>query len=210
MDKGVISIPENFNTPAEGLVFSSIIPKIPYAVSSRIPQGVTHAMLIISAVFLILIVILLIRINKKYAVGLVIFISFISLLYVVSRISNPLYVSQTEVDALTVLKKLNSGNVLLYDKDCLKCNWSTEYKPAAMEGRKNYVEEISGKQIIYSLDFVLAKSPDAAKQILKDLKIRYIYLAKYEDYVEALSFNPKDIDVEKVYENANGVIYEII
>ena len=74
---------------------------------------------------------------------------------------------------------------------------------------RHYFHKNCLKQFFYSLAFVLAKNPEEAKAILKNTKTRYIYLAKYEDYIESLSFNPLDIGVRKVYENANAAIYEV-
>lgn len=202
-------ISDNYLFTSNGYVFSELMPKIPYAVRYRIPQILVKFILFGITMVLILLIIMLSKKSKKYSVGFILISFFILLFYIVARNSYPLYVSQSEIDALSVLSRLDFGKVLLYDKDCLKCKWSTKNKPAAMEGRKNYVKELSGKPIVYSLDFVLAKTPDEGKEVLKKLGVKYIYLAKYEDYIEALSFNPQDLNLKKVYENANGVIYEI-
>ncbi len=202
-------IPDNFLFSSDGYVFSEIMPKIPYTFKYRIPPMLISLAIMIVFIISIAVFYILQKRNRKYFSGFIIFLLFVILLYIISRISNPLYVSQSEIDALLVLKRLDSGLVLVYDKDCLKCKWSTKNKPAAMEGRKKYVKDISRKPIVYSLNFVLAKSPDEGQEVLNKLGVKYIYLAKYEDYIEALSFNPLDLDLEKVYENSNGTIYEI-
>ena len=208
--KGSKIIPsEGFVVSGEGLVFTEIKPKIPYAVKSRI-YPINLNFIIALVVFLSLILLTYsIKKNKKIAVTIIIFVVAGSFVYLILRINKPLYVSQSEIDSLLVLKNLGSGKVLLYDKDCLRCAWSGNNKPAAMEGRKKYVEKIGKKPIVYSLDFVLAKNPDEAKIILEKNNIRYIYLTKYEDYIEQIAFNPKDLKIRKIFENANAAIFEV-
>ncbi|KKQ34091.1 MAG: hypothetical protein US51_C0053G0003 [Microgenomates group bacterium GW2011_GWA2_37_6] len=200
---------EEFVIPKEGLVFTEIKPKIPYAVKSRIyPMDIN--LIIVLGIFLSLILFTFaIKKNRKIAVTIIVFAVAGSFIYLILIINKPLYVSQSEIDALFILKNLGSGKVLLYDKDCLRCRWNSKDKPAAMEGRKDYVREISKKPIVYSLDFVLAKNPEQAKNILKKTKTKYIYLTKYEDYIEAIAFNPKDLKIRKIFENANAAIFEV-
>ena len=190
-------------------MFTEIKPKIPYAVKSRIyPMDIN--LIIVLGIFLSLILFTFaIKKNRKIAVTIIVFAVAGSFIYLILIINKPLYVSQSEIDALFILKNLGSGKVLLYDKDCLRCRWNSKDKPAAMEGRKDYVREISKKPIVYSLDFVLAKNPEQAKNILKKTKTKYIYLTKYEDYIEAIAFNPKDLKIRKIFENANAAIFEV-
>ena len=209
IEKNKIVPSEKYIIPPEGLILTDLKPKIPFAAKSRISQAAIYLLI---SFFIFVAVILVIKFNqknKRLAIYLVGFIGFLFIVYIVLRLNNHLYVSQSEVDALGVLKNLDDGKVLIYDKDCLRCSWTGKNKPAAMEGRKDYVGKMSKKQFFYSLAFVLAKNPEEAKAILKNTKTRYIYLAKYEDYIESLSFNPLDIGVRKVYENANAAIYEV-
>ncbi len=124
-------------------------------------------------------------------------------------IPNRYYVSQTEYDALGVLKKLKNGLVLVYDKDCLDCAFSSAFKPAAMAGTKGYVSKYSGKPVIQDISFLLSKTSQEAGKALRDKGVTYVYLAKYEDYIESLPYLPEDLGVTKVYENANAEIWKV-
>lgn len=119
------------------------------------------------------------------------------------------YISQTEYNALTVLKKLKSGNVLTFDKNCLKCTFLSQYKPSAASGNKSYISKYSGKKTDIDISFLLARSSAEARHILKDKNIRYIYLTHYEDYIESLPYLPQDLGLKKVYQNANAEIWEV-
>ena len=119
------------------------------------------------------------------------------------------YVSQTEIDGLTVLKRMASGNVLVYDKDCLKCTFSSQFKPAAAAGVESYVSKYSSKPVAQDISFLLAKNSVDAKKILKDKKIKYVYLARYESYVESLPYSPEDLGLERIYRNANAEIWKV-
>lgn len=118
-------------------------------------------------------------------------------------------ISQTEYDALTVLKRLPTGNVLSYDKDCLKCGFTGQYKPAAVAGKKAYIHTYSNKPVVIDISFLLARSSTDARRILKDKNIRYVYLAHYEDFSETLPYLPQDLGLKKIYQNANAEIWEV-
>lgn len=196
---------EKYLYSEKGLIFREFLPKIPFALKSRIPAPIIYLVIFIALIIYLLSFVIIYFINKKYAFVLLALL----LIYPTYRFINPIYVSQSEVDALLVLKKESEGNVLIYDKDCLRCKFSTKSKPAASEARKKYVKEMSGKNTIQSLNFVLAKNSDHAKEILQNLDIKYIYLSKYEEYIEVLSFNPLDLGITKIYENGNAVIYKV-
>lgn len=204
-----IYIPQNFVYSPDGLEFSEIKPKIPFAIKSRLPQALIYFLVSFLALTLIAMFIVLREKKPRYAKYLIFVAVIICLAYVISRMNRSLYVSQSEIDALFLLQNLNDGKVLLYDKDCLRCTWTGNNKPAAMEGRKDYVERLSKKKIVYSLDLVLAKNPDEAKKILRKTNAKYIYLTKYEDYIEQIAFNPKDLGIKKIFENANATIFQI-
>ncbi|MBI4097965.1 MAG: hypothetical protein HY426_02905, partial [Candidatus Levybacteria bacterium] len=215
-DSGLVRISSDSIYPSseyiyssDGLEFSEIKPKIPFALKSRTPQILIYILVALFVLALAALLIVLKKKNRKYANLFLFGLVLGFLLYAGFKMNRHLYVSQSEIDALLVLKNLDNGKVLLYDKDCLRCRWTSKNKPAAMEGRKDYVEKLSKKEVVYSLDFVLAKNPDEAKNVLRKTGARYIYLAKYEDYIEALSFNPADLGVKRSYENANAVIYEV-
>lgn len=118
-------------------------------------------------------------------------------------------ISQSEMDALKVLKSLPSGKVLVYSRDCLDCAYETRFKPAAMAGKKGYVKKYSGKKIYEDLKFSTAKSSKVAKNELIAKDITYVYLSKYEDYIEPLPYIPKDLELERVFENANAEIWRV-
>lgn len=118
-------------------------------------------------------------------------------------------ISQTEMDALKVLKDLPEGKVLTYDRDCLDCSFQTKFKPASMAGKKGYVKKYSDKDIIEDLKFSTVKTSLEAKKELENKNVTYVYLSKYEDYIESLPYLPQDLGLSKVYENANAEIWKI-
>lgn len=126
------------------------------------------------------------------------------------RIPTPQFytISQTEMDALKVLENLPDGNVLTYDRDCLDCGFQTKFKPAAMAGKKGYVRDLSGKSVVEDYAFSIAKTSADARKILEDKNIKYVYLAKYEDYIETLPYLPQDLGLTRIYTNANAEIWE--
>lgn len=119
-------------------------------------------------------------------------------------------ISQSEMDALKVLESLPDGKVLTYNRDCLDCAYETRFKPAAMAGKKEYVEKYSGKKIYEDLKFSTARSSKEAKNELMKKNITYVYLSNYEDYIEPLPYIPEDLGLERVYENANAKIWKVI
>ncbi len=119
------------------------------------------------------------------------------------------YISQSEYDALQVLKKQKMGNVLAFDKDCIKCAFTSQYKPAAAAGKKSYINVFTNKPVQIDISFLLARSSVNAKNILKEKNIRYIYLSKYESYVESLPYLPQDLGLKRVYQNANAEIWKV-
>jgi hypothetical protein len=105
-------------------------------------------------------------------------------------------VSQEEVSALNYLKTLTQGRVLVQSHECLQCSWHTTYKPAAYSNRKNYVATISGKPLVYNQKIFTSTDRTLAKRELQRLGVKYIYLVKYEDYLEKMPFSPGDLGVE--------------
>lgn len=206
IEDGSITTSEKFLYTENGFLFREFSPKIPFAIRSRLPEVFIYIVLFILAILSSVLFTILYRLRKKYTLILLIIFIFGYLIY---KLINPLYVSQSEIDALLVLKNLNDGRVLVFDKDCLRCKWTSKYKPAVMEGRRTYVSEFSNKEIVKSLDFVLSRNPDDAKKIISSMGIKYIYLAKYNNYIESLSFSPEDLGIRKIYENGNAVIYEV-
>lgn len=120
------------------------------------------------------------------------------------------FISQSEYDALQVLKKQSKGKVLAFDQNCLKCIFTSQYKPAAAAGQKSYITKYTNMPVEINISFLLSNSSKEAKTILKDKNIRYIYLTHYEDYTETLPFLPQDLGLKRVYQNANVTIWKTL
>lgn len=206
-EKEISVIPrKEFNVPSEGLVFSGFSFNVPFAIKYRLEQYKFPAVIILLALGLVFI-----RIIRKRKI-LLLYCS-IGLLFLVApafmyRANMRYYVSQTEVDGLSVLSRLPKGMVLVFDKDCLRCKFETPYKPAAAGGIKSYVKRLSGQETIVDFSFSIAKISKEARKILEDKDIDYVYLVKYEDYIEHLPYLPQDLGLSKLYENANVEIWK--
>jgi hypothetical protein len=44
---------------------------------------------------------------------------------------------------------------------------------------------------------------------LNKLNVRYVYLVKFEGYEEKMPFSPGDLNVEKIFSNANAEIWRV-
>jgi len=119
-------------------------------------------------------------------------------------------IPQDEMYALNFLKKLPSGKILVYDHECLQCEYHTEYKPPAFANIRNYIQRHGGHRIIYNRTVFQAKTREEAKIELKKSKVRYVYLVKFESYFEQLPFSPGDLGVEKIFSNANSEIWRVL
>jgi hypothetical protein len=119
-------------------------------------------------------------------------------------------VSAEELLALNYLGAKASGKVLVYNNECLQCEYHSQYKPAVFANLRDYIGKYSNKKIIYDTSVFEELDRKKAKMILKNLDASYIYLAKYESYIEKLPFSPGDLGVEKIFENANTVIWEVV
>lgn len=118
-------------------------------------------------------------------------------------------VNQSEIDALEHLASLPYGRVAVMSNGCLICKWYTEYPPPAFAGKKNYVGKLSHKPIVYNSTVFIAQSRQQGRQELKKLGVKYIYIVRYEGYLELMPFSPGDLNVEKIYENANTQIWKV-
>lgn len=128
------------------------------------------------------------------------------------------YVSQAELDSLTRLKSLPKGNILVLNKDCLQCQWTTKFKPAAFSNKRSYVKKFSQKELILdnklvefssnNLDSKTELKKESAYSYLKGLNVKYIFLVKHEDYQEKLPFSPGDLGVERIFVNSDSEIWE--
>jgi len=129
------------------------------------------------------------------------------------------FVSQSEVDGLLKLKQKDSGNILVPDSVCLQCSSRTPFPPAALASKRNYVKKISGKKVIFDDNLIEIKGnnfdkrstipKEAAKDYLKKLKVKYIYLTKHEDYLEKVPYSPGDMNVTRIFINSDVEIWEV-
>lgn len=119
------------------------------------------------------------------------------------------FVNQGELDALNRLRVMPGKKIIVYDKVCLQCAWHTLHMPAVFANKKDYVRKVTGKNIIYNSSIFNAKTRPEAKQELIKLNADYIYLVKFEDYVESAPFSPGDLNIEEVYSNANAQIWKV-
>lgn len=119
------------------------------------------------------------------------------------------YVSQAEVDALNRLSDLPAGIVMVYDKECLGCEWYGPVKPAFFSNKRSYVKYLGKHQIIYNSAVYEAKDQQEAKREFDKLNAKYIYLTKYAKYIEKIPFSPGDLNIEKIYDNANAEIWRV-
>lgn len=114
-----------------------------------------------------------------------------------------------ELEALSKLRTMPAGKVLVFDNECLQCTYHTQIKPPAIAGIKSYVEKLSGKKIVKNKSVFVAADQQQARKEFKKFNVEYIYLSKFEDYVEKTPFSPGDLGIEKIYENANAEIWRI-
>lgn len=118
-------------------------------------------------------------------------------------------IPQGEIDALYRLSVLSAGKVMVFDNECLQCSWHTEFKPLAFSNLRGYVAKFGRRPIVYNSSVFSAKTREEAKKDFDKLHVKYVYLVKFEDYVEKLPFSPGDLGVEKIYSNANAEIWKV-
>lgn len=128
-------------------------------------------------------------------------------------------IPQGEIYALNFLKNLPSGKVLVYDHECLQCEYHTEYKPPSFANIRGYVGKYGGHPAVYNNSivsnsaydepFYQPKTREEIKNELISTKVKYIYLVKFESYFEKLPFSPGDLSVEKIFSNANAEIWRV-
>lgn len=210
-DYSEINMNENWIVGKDGLIISDWTPTIPYALRSRLVHIHKGWILvgIIIAVGIQFVLIKYLKIIIKHLKRILIILSAVVTLVVFNQLIARYYISQDEISALTYLAKLPKGEVLVYDKDCLRCIWYSKYKPAALANKRKYVATISNQKIIYNLSIFNASSPQEARKNLVATGAKYIYLTKYSDNIENLSFNPRDLGIKKIFENANAQIWEV-
>ncbi len=204
-----LAIPSNLyaqSTPSKtGIVFTDYTLTIPFAVKQTLPFPIEYVfggVVLVGALGIIVF-------KKKMIIALIAGIFILAVLLSFLFPDTKFYISQSEVDALKILKQLPGGTVLVYEKDCFNCKFETKYKPAAASGKKSYVSKYSEKDVDINYDFQIAKDSSTARQILKDQGITYVYLSKYADSIETLPYLPQGLGLSKVYENANAEIWKV-
>lgn len=119
------------------------------------------------------------------------------------------WVSAEELAALRYLAGLPGGKVLVYSHECLQCEYHSLYKPAVFANLRNYVSKAAKKPIVYNSSVFEGIDRLTTKKELEKTKVKYIYLVKYENYIEKLPFSPGDLGIEKIFENANAEIWAV-
>ncbi len=120
------------------------------------------------------------------------------------------WISPEEIIGLDKLRQLPAGRVLVYDYECLQCEYFGDYRPATFANTRNYIQKYSGKAIIYNRGIFDAKSQDGLKSKVKSAGASYIYVSKYAPDIELLRFSPGDYGIEKIFENAMVQIWKVV
>ncbi len=191
-----------------GVTVEKIGFRIPFTVARRLPIILINFAPAIFMISILLILFLAYKfLPKPYYKFIILMVLISAVVFFASR--QKLYVSEDEMAALSYLSRQPGGTVLVYDKDCLRCVWQTPQEPAAMAGYKGYVSRFSDKLVVKSLALPLAKSPEDIKAELKRVHAKYVYLTKYEDYIESLPYPPEILGLGKAYESANAQIWRV-
>lgn len=128
-------------------------------------------------------------------------------------------IPQGEIYALNFLKSLPTGKVLVYDHECLQCEYHTKAKPPSLANVRSYVRKYGGHPVIYNNTiisnstynepFYQPKTREEVKNELRKARVKYVYLVKFESYFEKLPYSPGDLGVEKIFDNANAEIWRV-
>lgn len=205
-----LNIKSDYFIPSEGLIIKTFGVRLPFALLSRLKfYKVQVSITIITLLFAIYFLFKSKRINAKFLPAFSGFLIIAVVTYLLIFGSNKYYISQSEVEGLKVLADLPTGAVLIYEKDCLRCTFVTPIKPAAAAGEKSYIKKWVKGKVVYDLTFETAATSKIARDYLTMNKISYIYLVKYESYIESLPYLPQDLKLVRIYENANSVIYKV-
>lgn len=207
----IILRPKNsWNFPQEGLVFRALTQEGTHFLRQR---KVILSEILIALLFSGMVLFISKRRITTFYKGII--MSSVALLIIGAGykwylLNSQLYfVNQSELDALNRLRSVPGRKIVVYDKVCLQCSWHTLYIPAIFANKRDYVRKVTGKDIIYNSSVFDAKTRPEAKQELNKLNADYIYLVKFEDYVELAPFSPGDLDIEEIYSNANAVIWRV-
>lgn len=194
--------------PTEGYLFRELTPEATYFISQRKVKLGTVSLAFIFFTFAALLI------KKRHKHKFIIPSIFLSILLIgfliwYNKNSQKYYVSQAEIEALYRLSSLPQGKVIVFDRDCLQCSWSTPYQPAVFANKRNYVKTFAKKQLVYNLSIFNSKDRKRVKMELNRLKAKYIYVVKIEGYNELVPFSPGDLNIEKIYENANAQVWRV-
>lgn len=210
LDKINLATKKLWNFPQEGLIFRALTPEGTNFLKQRkiILLGISIILILSSSVFLI-------TKSKFSSLIRALNVSIIVLLIVgVSwrwyQLNSRFYfVNPSELDALNRLRLMPGKKIVVYDGACLQCSWHTKYPPAIFTNKRDYVRQVSGKDIVYNSSVFNAKTREEGRKELAKLKADYIYVARFEDYLEQVPFSPGDLNLEEVYANANAKIWQI-
>jgi hypothetical protein len=206
----VLSAKERYPIVEDGTAFSDFYPRLPFALKHRIERYKSPIVIVLLVMLSLTFLLFRNKIRTKHVlVGLAILLSFLGI-YLAGQSNIKYFISQTEHDALSVLSRFPAGTVLVYDKDCLRCVFSTQYKPAAAAGIKNYVGKYSKKPIAVDFEFQTAATSVIAREVLKEKSVKYVYLPRYEGYIESLPYDAADLGLKRIYENANAQIWQVL
>ncbi|MEK7154789.1 MAG: hypothetical protein AAB697_01525 [Patescibacteria group bacterium] len=120
------------------------------------------------------------------------------------------WISPEEIIGLDKLKQLPMGKVLVYDHECLQCEYFGSNKPAVFGNYRDYVGKFSQKKIIYNAEIIDSSDRNVIKDKLQSMGISYVYLTKYDQVNEFLKLSPGDYGVEKIFENAAVQIWKVV
>ena len=201
---------DHWNYPQEGLVFRDLTQEATFFLKQR---KVIIA-LVLGSIFLLSLFILM---NKKIKSKRYKFLIMGTILLLLGGIgykwyllnSKLYFVSQAELDSLNRLKLMPGKKIVIYDRICLQCEWHTPLMPAIFANKRNYVKKITGKEIVYNSSIFNAETRPEAKKELDRLNADYIYLVRFENYVELAPFSPGDLNIEDIYSNANTQIWRV-
>lgn len=200
----------NFSYSADGYPFKTLTPDSPLFLRRRrgwLALGVTLLIILISWFSLWK--------TRKTKFGKIIIVYLPLLVFALGfgywyfSSNRRFFVSQAEVDTLIRLSRMEPGKVVVYDQECVNCQWITPYKPAVFSNKRDYVTNISHQPIIYNSSIFTTTSREEGKQELKRIGAKYIYVVRYGDYQEIVPFSPGDYNLEKIYENANSILWQI-
>lgn len=200
----------NFYTSTQGIIFRDLSINATYFLNRPKVKILWNICLILLILLSIRLIFTFNRFGLRNKTTLII-VAFSFLSTIFFMINTQMYqVNQSEVDALLHLVPKSWGRILVYDRGCLICIWQTPYPPAIFGNKRDYVEVITKKPYVKDSIIFETNSRREGKERLNNLKIKYIYLTKFESYEEKVPFSPGDYGIKKIYENSNAQIWEVI